>query len=144
MNRVEVYKQLKQLWPQLTLASQIFPGHVWMMDKEYDCPELQAADKLIHWHKPWQFWVSPVYKVEQRDCDDIGRKMAYEVQQAYSGPNPLAFGEIAVTRCKLFFSAKNHLLNVLVCKDGILLYDCQSDVSWTASSDADKPYYVRI
>ena len=142
MNAFEMVLKIKDVWPELTMATIQRPGNIWIRDSRYYVPKASEADGLIHWRKPWQFWVKPLYRADKHDCDDYSMRMVYEVQQACNSVYPLSFGVCDVTECQ--HATGKHSVNILVCDDEIILYDPQTDLRWFAEPSLDKPYFIRI
>lgn len=111
-----------------------------LVDGHYASVKSDMADKLIHWHKPWQFWVKPAYKTETRDCDDLAIRCMYETRQAFDGEAVLPFGVVCGTLHRGI--AAHHAWNILVCADALVMYDVQSDDIWLANPDQDQFYFA--
>jgi len=111
------------------------------IDQEYAVVSIAQAEEIIHWRES-QIWIRPSSSPEIRDCDDFALKMMYEVRENFRGNGVVPFG-IAGGKF-LTIGQVNHALNILVCSDGIILYDYQKDYWWIADPTKDIVYFWYI
>lgn len=118
------------------------PPQALMVDSGYADVTSDMADRIIHWHKPWQIWIKPAYKAETRDCDDLAVRCMHETRQAWRGDGVLPFGVCVGTKCN--GQVMSHAWNLLVARDGVLMYDVQLDCIWPAHPELDQVFFVWI
>lgn len=131
---LEVYGRITRLWPHLTLTKLEKPGNIRIVDTKYYIPTYAEAQAIIHWQKDFIVWVQPEFVPEAYDCDDFAIETLVGVHKAFGGKYPIAFGLIDVP---------GHSMNILVCEEGILIYDPTIDVIRNATKE-DKPFFIRI
>lgn len=141
MNQIEVIGKLMKQWPHLRIINESKLGNTIMADVEYYVPYLKEAEKLINFRQWWKLWIKPKTKPGTMDCDDMSRHSMSEVRQAFNGDKPLSYGRVGGRFPKI--GQANHMQNVMVCQDGLLLYDYENEVMWQPTAD-DKVWFCEM
>jgi len=126
MNRIELLQLIQAQWPDARMILPGGVGNVLFVDEKYHVPDESIIYKLVHWRKWYQVNVLSTYCPESNDCDEFAIENYLEVRKAFKGDGMLAFG-----LCNIPL----HLLNFLITKQGIWLYDYRKDRLWKATNE---------
>lgn len=137
----EIRIKLKTLWPNLK--------YVWLVDTEYWCPSKAKIRQLLIEDKTDLLNFIPGLQ----DCDDFALQLHAAIKRARVwevGANkvpreewlPYVFGEILGYEFRGM--QYNHAINIVICKEGVYLIEPQDDRMWEATSNNDRPYFVRM
>ncbi len=127
MNATEVFNRLQRQWPNLRIIGEKALGNIILSDGEYHVPYKKDAEKLINFRKWYEIWLRPYSKPDAFDCDDRSRKSMQDVREAFTG-GALAYGRLGGRF--LSIGPGNHMLNIMVCQDGLLLHDMEFKRLW--------------
>jgi hypothetical protein len=140
MDQLQVFMRLKAQWPNIRIINEFSVGNTVLVDNEYYVPYMAEVESLIFFHKWHEFWLQPKSKSEVFDCDDHSRKSMQDVRNAFEKGVP-AYGRIGGRFPSV--DPGNHLLNVMVCQDGILIYDSDFNRLWQPT-EKDKVWFVEM
>jgi hypothetical protein len=140
MGQLEVFMKLKAQWPNVRIINEFSVGNIILVDMFYYVPYMDEAKSIILFHKWNEVWIKPVSKAEVFDCDDHSRKSMQDVRDAFKG-GVVAYGRIGGRFPSV--DPGNHLVNVLVCQDGILIYDSDFNRLWQPTAE-DKVWFVEM
>jgi len=137
----EIRTKLNILWPSLKF--------IWLTDSIYWMPsKLKLEELLVKSQVDRMRYITSI-----QDCEDFALQLHADVKrirtfdaEAGSIPRnewyPYAFGEIFGYEFR--GRRQNHAINICICDDGIYLVEPQDDRIWAASSNNDKPYFIRM